>query len=80
MTVSMNLRGEWDRSTTDLGEMMPGSLPRTVTQRTAYVMENQIHFRVRRILFELKHEWRDETGTNVPYSRQSIFIKASRPF
>jgi hypothetical protein len=80
MTVSMNLRGEKDHSTTDITEMMPGSLPRTVTQRTAYVMENQIHFRMRRILFELKHEWRDETGTNVPYSRQSIYLKVSRPF
>jgi len=80
MTVSMSLRGEWDRSITDTTDMMPGSFPRTVTQRTAYVMENQIHFRVRRILFELKHEWRDESGTNVPYSRQTIFLKISRPF
>jgi hypothetical protein len=80
MIVSMNLRGEWDNSITDTTEMMPGSLPRTVTRRTAYVMENQIHFRVRRIFFELKHQWRDETGTNVPYSRQSIYLKISRPF
>jgi hypothetical protein len=31
-------------------------------------------------LFELKYEWRDESGTNIPYSRQSLYLNISRPF
>ncbi|MCK9365374.1 MAG: hypothetical protein M0P74_17440 [Syntrophales bacterium] len=77
--ITMTLRGEWDNSVMDSDDVA-GQITGTSTARTVYSMENALHFSIRRIMIELKHNWRNETGANSLYSRQSIYLKISRPF
>ncbi|MHB8828373.1 MAG: hypothetical protein ACYC6Q_02415 [Syntrophales bacterium] len=77
--ITMTLRGEWDNSVTDSGGVA-GQITGTSNARTVYSMENALHFSIRRIMIKLKHNWRNETGANSPYSRQSIYLTISRPF
>ncbi len=77
--ITMIWRGEWDNSVLDSGAVTEG-ITGTADRRTVYSMENALTFSIRRILIELKHTWRDERGTDIPYSRQSIYLKIMRPF
>jgi hypothetical protein len=77
--ITMTWRGEWDHSVQNAATVTAG-VAGTSDRRTVYSMENALTFSIRRILIELKHTWRDERGTDIPYSRQSIYLTITRPF
>lgn len=80
MTIASNLRGEWDTSTTDTNDAVTAAVTTSSTPRRTYVLENTVNFRIRKIIFELVYNWRTEEGSTNPYSRQSFYFKATRPF
>jgi len=80
LTLSMNLRAEWDNLSIETSNASAGIVVGSVLPRTAYIMENEINYRFRNILFQLQYNWRDETTTTNSYSRQSLYLKLSRPF
>lgn len=80
MTILSNLRGEWDNKTTETNDADTGLHSVSSYPRRAYVFENTANFRLRKIIFELKYDWREEEGSQNPYSRQSFYFKAKRPF
>jgi len=78
--ISLNLRAEWDNLSLETNDGGTGLITGSVMPRTTYIMENELTYRFRKILFQLQYNWRDETSTTNSYSRQSLFLKISRPF
>lgn len=77
--ISMILRGEWDNSAMETDERT-GKITSSSKARTVYSIQNKITYSLRKIFIEFEHNWRDETGADNPYNRQSIYLKISRPF
>jgi hypothetical protein len=80
MFISLNLRAEWDNLAMETSNAGNGIINGSVMPRTAYIIENEINFRIRKIFFQLQYNWRDETSTTSSYGRQSLFLKITRPF
>ncbi len=73
-----SLRGEWNR--TNLETVPPTADSRLSPERTAYIWETSINWRVRRIFVELKQSWRQENSFGIPYDKQTFSLKIVRPF
>ncbi len=80
MMITSSLRGEWDNNETETNDTATGALTASSTPRRVYVLENTVNFRLRKIILELQYNWRQEDGSMNPYSRQSFYFKATRPF
>ena len=80
LVFSMNFRAEWDRLSLETSSAGTGVITETIVPRRAYIMESELNYRVRKIFVQLQYNWRDETTATSSYSRQSLYLKVSRPF